>query len=227
MKAIENTFRAIFAQDAPNLISFGATSSIHENGADATFTDLTWTNAEFLTFNPAIAEDMSGFFTKHSARQVFLKNCDGVMMFEEDGRRYLYLSEMKSSFKFDDIAEAKSQLLSTYLKLNMLLNLASGYHNEDITVKGFIISHGPDAEKKADLRKYRQLPEKKRKKAHYNFCLKLLEKGKKGWHIRPSESYNLAPCRLGERGIFPELELHYVEVPAGQTSLTLDARKYL
>lgn len=227
MVAIENTFKAIFPREARNLVHFGTTSHIHEDGTDATFTDLTWTNAYFLIFNPAIAEDMSGFFTKHSAKTVFLKNCDGVLMFKENNKRYLYLSEMKSSFVFQDIAEAKSQLLSTYLKLNMLLNLTSGYRNEDITVKGFIISHGPDAEKKRDLQKYQELPEEKRKKAYYNFCIKLLHKGKVGWRIRPCDSYNLAPCRLGDRGIFPEMELHYVEVPAGQTSLTLDARQYL
>lgn len=232
MNAIENTFRAIFTAKSPAMVSKDAVSHIVERDKGASFTNVDWTNGYFMTFDPSIAKDMTSFFAKYGAPEVFQKDCDGVMIFEEKEQRYLYLTELKSSFDARRICEAKTQLLSTYLKINMLLNLTQGWKNEKTIVKGFIVSPGPDKNKRAEWKRDARAAKYSSNRFRYSdtiFCGKLLgcTDSKIPLLLKPQESHHLAPCRLGERGIFPEIELHYVEVPAGQTSMTLDARDYL
>lgn len=232
MKAIENTIRAIFPSTAAGMVSCGLASHILERDKGATFTSVDWTNGYFMTFDPTIAKDMTSFFSKYKAPEVFRKDCDGVMIFEENDKRYLFLTELKSSFDTTRVCEAKTQLLSSYLKINMLLNLTQGWKNEGTIVKGFIVSPAPNKDKRAEWKRDARAAANSSKRFDYSdkiFCGKLLNciDQKKPMLLHGYDSHHLAPCRLGERGIFPEMELHYVEVPAGQTSLTLDARQYL
>lgn len=233
MKRILETFRAIFPHASSSMVWVDDTSTIVERESGAELRKAEWTNSEFLTFDPGIAKTMSGFFKSQGAVEIFRKDCDGVMMFENGSERYMYLTELKTSFGTKEISKAKSQILSTFLKMNMLLNLAPGYKTERLNVKGFIISREPDAEFKSDLRKSGMLAEAR---PDYRFCHKLIRNGEctlnptqaiKSWDIEPSASFNLRNCKLGERGIFSSIALHYIPLPKDADFVTLDAKMFL
>ncbi len=235
MQAIRNSILALFPERGPMLVDMGDCSHIEERDPGASFTGLTWKGAYFLTLNPQIAKDMTGFFSSYKARPVFFKDCDGITMFEENDRRYMFLSELKSSFDTDRIAEAKTQILSSFLKINMLLTLTQYWQLENTRVKGFIVAPPPrDPDKvsewKRDWQKSKYASPGKRQKYNASvFCGQLLWHAEKGRPLRltPESSFHLGPCRLGSRGIFDSMDLYYVPVPVGQQQLTLNVTDYL
>lgn len=193
-------------------------------------TDVEWVNSTFTTFNPEIAKDLNSVFSKYKAVDVFMHDCDGVTMFQNGDEKFLYLTELKTSFWTEDIVKAKTQILSSFLKFNMLLNLVPGYQSESLKVKGFIVSRCPDTEFKNSLL---QNEEHRRSRPDYNFCRKLLRNSEctlspaapqiKSWRITPAESFHIRPCKLGERGIFSAIDIYYIPLAPTQTSITLDA----
>lgn len=222
LNSIANSFKAIFPSEHANLCEWkDSVVSIEEKEKNATFTEFKWTGNRFLWLNPVIAKEMSSFFTKRKSQEILLKDCDGVMMFEEKDQPFLFLSELKSSFSTGEIAKAKTQILSSYLKFNMLLTLMQNWKNENVTAKGFIISPAPKASFRSELK--RDAGKAKNSKDRYKHYEKiwswtLISSGKNGVKITPYESFHLDPCKFGERGVFKEITFYFIEVPDGASS---------
>lgn len=232
MNAIINSFKAIFPIDADKMVKRQDNCSITETGAKATLKDFTWEGSDLLIFEPLIAEKMSGFFKQYNAIDVFMHNCDGVMLHEANDSKYLFITELKSSFDTKDIAKAKKQIISSYLKFNMLLNLAQYWKNENIVTCGFIVSHGPKHQFRSELKRDAAKIQNSKDRHLYAekyFCGKLLQSADKGKYmeITPYNSYHLSECMLGERGVFPVMKLYYIEVPQDQSHYTQLVTDYL
>lgn len=228
MNYIENAFKCWFPSEHKNLISNVNSVHIHESGKNAKVTDVDWVNGNFLLFRQNIITQLGSFFKKNQCLEIFDLDCDSLMMFEHNGEKYLFFTEIKSSFNFSEIAHAKSQIFSSYIKLNMLLNLIENYRNENIIVKGFIVSKAPTAEDKTHIKDYNNLPyDKQIKKPQIGFCQKLIRNSKSGFLLTPGNSYHLSPLNLNNRGIFPKITLHHIAVPESDSSIVLNALDYV
>lgn len=234
MQAIAHSIQGIFPKRHAEMVSFADTCDLHETGKDATFTHLRWENARFMIINPALAKGLKGFFESYKSVPLFHDDCDGLMLFEHQDQRYLYASEMKSSFNTKEIAHAKEQLISSILKINMLLTLTQYWKIETTKVKAFIVAPLPeDKERAAEWKRDWQKKANGDRRVKTNpvsiFCGKLL------WHydqgkpmrITTANSYHLGPCKIGERGFPACMELYFVPVPSGTPTLTLNALSFI
>lgn len=234
MQAIANSIRGIFPITHEKIVWFTDRHTVIETGKNATFTELIWTNARFLVINADLAKGLKGFFERNKSVRLFHDDCDSLMLFEYGSERFFYASEMKSSFNTTEIAHAKEQLISSILKINMLLNLTQYWQIEKTKVKAFIIAPAPTDSELIDewIRDWQ-------KKEHGNprvksnpvtiFCGKLLWHWRKGKPllITPTNSFHLGPCKIGERGFPSCMELRFIDLPAGSSTITLDALSFI
>lgn len=231
MDAICNTLKILFPAKGPQMARLAAVALIDERDPGASFTQFEWTGARFLTLQPTIAKDMSAFFQSYGASPLFYKDCDGITLFEDKERRYMFLTELKSSFD-NRIAEAKHQLLSSLLKINLLLTLTPGWEIEKTVIKGFIVSPRPGEAKasewKRDYRRHVNSARRHefRKEAFFGQLLTLADR-RLPLTLTPEASHHLGPCHLGARAVPPRFDLYYIPVPDGAKSYTLPVAPYL
>lgn len=117
---------------------------ILEHEADAKVKCVRWLNADFNHLDHSLSKDFTSFFQKAGAPGVLHHDCDGVIWFELDGKKYMFFTELKSKFRTQDLLKAKMQIVSSFLKTNLILNLSIGYRTEDYIIKGFIIGRAPN-----------------------------------------------------------------------------------
>lgn len=186
-----------------------------------------WTGADFQHMDHQLSKDMKSFFDLAGSPEVFRKYCDGVILFEDDGKKYMFLTELKSNFATEVLLKAKTQIISTFLKTNMLLHLSSCYRLEDFIIKGFIVGYPPRPDFKINL--YRGSMVLKNEKEHeYTLDRKL-------WINNPTHSITLTPTDflcikglpLGDRGIFPKIDLHYIPVNPPDREISLSVRDFI
>ena len=188
---------------------------------------VTWTGADFQHMDHQLSKDMKSFFDLAGSPDVFRKDCDGVVLFEDDGKKYMFLTELKSNFATEVLLKAKTQIVSSFLKTNMLLHLSACYRLEDFIIKGFIVGYPPRRDFLMDL--HRQSMVSKNKKEHeYSLARKL-------WFNNPAHSITLKPTDflclkhlpLGDRGIFPKIDLHYIPVNPPDREISLSVRNFI
>ncbi len=203
-------------------------ATIVESDRGAKVKSVTWYNSDFQVIDPVIAKDMTSFFQQSDSPKIFHEDCDGIMIFEKDGKKYLFLTELKSTFDSSDIFHASTQLVSSYLKINMLLHLLPCYRCEDFIVKGFIVSHEPNPSYIRDLQKAMFLPKRSKYKTDAEFVTDLLIRGRKfSTTVQPTDYHELKGLPLGERGIFSSMEIHYIPISDKQPSISIDALEYI
>lgn len=185
------------------------------------------TGADFQHFDHGMAKDMTSFFTKAGSPDVFRHDCDGVVLFEFDNRKYMFLCELKSGFDTEKLYEAKTQIMSSFLKTNMLLHLYTCYKIEDYIVKGFIIGYPPKRDFLMNLHKQSMLADKP-KQRQYNLAKKLfVGNSERKIILKPTDFYCIKGLPLGERGIFPEMELRFIEVNPPDHEKSLNVNLFL
>lgn len=231
MDAIRNTLLALFPAKGAEMARIGQASIIDERDTGATFTRFEWNGSRFLTLQSCIAKDMTSFFQSYGAQSIFNKDCDGVTIFEDRDKRYLFLTELKSSFD-QRIAEAKHQLLSSLLKINLLLTLTPGWQIEKTIIKGFIVSPRPGETKASEWKRdYRRHANSARRHEFRKdaFCgqLLMLADRKQPMTLTPETSHHLGPCRLGARAVPPRIYLYYIPVPPDTASYATTVAPYL
>lgn len=206
---------------------------ITEREASATIKCVTWINSDFYHFNHQLSKDLKEFFDKFAhSPEIFWKDCDGIILFEHDGKKYMFLTELKSGFDTGGIYKAKRQIISSFLKTNALLHMSSCYRLEEYIIKGFIISHPPKKDFLVPLKDASRLPDNKINE-DFKFAIKLLLDDKKhkltdAEHrtiMSPIDCSCLKGLPLGERGIFKKIKFIHISVPEG--SIILDVNKYL
>lgn len=223
--AFEEFFRAI----APRYASPVHKDSVEilEHEAKASVKKVVWTGSDFDHFDHTLAKDLQSFFDTAGAPDVFRHDCDGVILFEENGRKYMFLTELKSNFDTSKLHEAKTQIISSFLKTNMLLHLSVCYKLEDYIIKGFIVGRPPKADFKINLYKGSMLSNKT-KEREYDLAKNLILLNKsKSITLKPVDLYCIRGLPLGDRGIFPKIELHFIEVPSPDSEITLDIRNFI
>ena len=210
----------------PSLIGKGAID-ILEYDEKATVRKVTWINSDFNYFDSTLAKDMTAFFQKSTKNELFCKDCDGVIIFEHGGKKYMFITELKSGFSTEIFYKAKTQILSSFIKTNMILHLLSCYKLEDYIVKGFIVGHPPKPDFIYNVSKADMLKDSDTKKKH-EFARSFFIKNKS--HIRflkPKDFYCLKGLPLGDRGIFQNIELYFIEVKDGDSEIKLDVTNYI
>lgn len=200
--------------------------TIKEDGHEAKIREVVWTNSDFQNIDQLIVKDFTSFFQTAGAAGLFYDDCDNIMMFEKDGQKYLVFSELKSNFDSQDVYHAKDQIISSYLKINLLLNLIPNYKTEDFIVKGFIFSYPPDQEYLRELYRKQMFKPGSKYKAEAEFILDLCYQST-STTLTPLSCHKLKGLPLGERGIFQKMEIHHIQVPKGESSITLDVQQYI
>lgn len=200
--------------------------TIKEDGHEAKIREVVWTNSDFQNIDQLIVKDFTSFFQTAGAAGLFYDDCDNIMMFEKDGQKYLFFSELKSNFDSQDVYHAKDQIISSYLKINLLLNLIPNYKTEDFIVKGFIFSYPPDQEYLRELYRKQMFKPGSKYKAEAEFILDLCYQST-STTLTPLSCHKLKGLPLGERGVFQRIEIHHIQVPKDVSSITLDVQQYI
>lgn len=184
-----------------------------------------WNYPSFQVIDPAIIKEFTSLYDKGGSRDIFRKDCDGIFICEHEGNKYFIFNELKSTFDTSDIYKAKKQIISSYLKMNLLMHLAPGYRNEDFRIKGFIFSHPPHDSFINDLKDKLSLPRQSEWRKDAEFVSDLIVRGKN--IFQPLDFSSLKGLQFGDRGIFNHLELYYIPVPKGCNSLSLNLLNFL
>lgn len=199
--------------------------TIHEASEQSKVKDIIWTNANFQVFDPDIAKDLTSFFQGANAGDIFDFNCDGAFLFQGDNKKYLFLCELKSTFDSSDIYKASNQIISTYIKLSMVLNLLPNYRKDDIIVKGFIFSRPADKIYLRDLHKQSMMGSKSRYPTEADFCYNLCYNKGKTYVLNFRSCHQFKDIPIGSETIADSIEFYHIPVEAPETSITVDVNE--
>ncbi|NDV57393.1 hypothetical protein [Bacteroides sp. 519] len=200
-------------------------TTISEKGIQAKVKEIHWVNSDFHYIDTSIVKEFTQFFQKSGTPHIFHLDCDGIILFEENGKKYIFISELKSSFDMRDLYYAKDQIISSFIKINMILHLLPNYRKEDYVFKGFIACLSPNAEFIRELHKGLFFKRGNRFKTEAEFADELYHD--KSIKLKASECDQLRNLPLGNNCLFNELEFHYLEVPSGNNSYTVDVLQYI
>lgn len=201
--------------------------TINESSPNAKVKSVIWSNADFHYIDSMIVKDMTSFFELANSAKIFNLDCDGITIFEKNGNKYMFFSELKSSFDTRDIFHAKDQIISSYIKINMIMHLLRCYNSNDFIIKGFIICLPPNYNYLRDLYKQQLLNPGNKYKSEADFVIELCYFKEKKMQLKPTDCFNLKDLPLGNFGIFKEMEFHYIEVPNESSNITLDINNYI
>lgn len=212
MNQLCNEFGEIFPNYAPQPMKGTYLCEEQEHpGNPNTFRHFTLNQVEGYSIPNTLVKDDSSIFVKAGTKDLLREDCDGIFLTEQEGKKYLYLCELKSTFSTQQITKAKNQLIGSYLKLHSLFSLLQAYHPEEWIVKGIIVSFAPDTETVNLLSKNRE-----QNKA-YDFCFCLYRDKKYTMPAANCQQF-FAPLNL------PELTLHYLAVPGEQKEFSVNFR---
>lgn len=200
---------------------------ITEQSSTAKIKELKWINSCFQNIDTKIVKDLTSFFQGSGAPEVFNWDCDGIIMFEEDGNKYVFLSELKSSFSSQDLYHAKDQLISSYIKVNMILHLLPGYRKQDYVFKAFIAILPAKKSYIRDLHKELLFNRGSRYKTEAEFTDELYNSSGRCLTLKATECDKLKELPLGDNCLFNELEFYLIEVPDESSSICLDVHDYI
>ena len=172
---------------------------------------------------------MTSFFQKYESGRIFYMDCDGILIFGKDSRKTLVLCELKSNYDTTKIYKAYQQILSSCIKFRLLLNLLPNYRAEEWDVKGFIFSKPKLNKDKLlrDLSKQSQLSRDDDNRKVAELAMKLWDKSSMPLEITPGKCREVNELPLGERVLFPLLQLYHSEVDSQSNTCEVDARQYI
>ncbi|MCC8113291.1 MAG: hypothetical protein LIP03_04710 [Bacteroidales bacterium] len=201
---------------------------VTESSLQSKINHLEWTGSCFQCIDPAIAKEMSSVFQKFgNQNNIFCCDCDGLTIFEHEGQKYLFLTELKSNFDSKDLYHACEQLISSYIKINMVLSLLPTYEKEEFIVKGFIAMRPPNKDVLLDWHAAQFARPNKSIQRENQLALSLCHHNpSKSLIIKPSTHGALKDFNLGPKGIFKEMELIFVPVDSGN-GISLDVKRYI
>ena len=203
--------------------------TVKEPSTEAKVKKIIWKNANFQYIDPQIAKDLSGIFQRAKADNIFKLDCDGAFLIQSRNKTYLFLIEVKSSFNPSHIYKANNQIISTYIKLNMILGLLPNYIKikDNIKVKGFIFSRPCEEESLRDLDRSNLLPTNNNYITETELTKHFIKNKRKKIIIKPTQCHRLKDVPLGSNALFDELELYHIDVEEPKISITMDTSKFL
>lgn len=211
MKDLANKFDIVF----PNFstIQFDGSYTVKEpqNEKNGKLYQLTMTGIKGFAFPHEMSGISSSFAEKGGVKinkyEYLQHDCDGIMLFEHNGQKYILLSELKSTFSSSKIDYAKNQLVGSYMKIIGILSIFQGFKIQDYKVAGIIASFAPTDEQINSLSKTED------KKNVFAISL-----NRDRYKFMSAEKCNefFAPLEVGD---FP---IYYVPVNNDQTSYSVN-----
>lgn len=183
-----------------------------KNYGTAKFQKVTLTGIAGYAFPHEFMGKASSFADIANHTGVLTLDCDGVVLFEYDGQKYILLCELKSGYICDDIVHAKNQIIGSSVKMHGLLNTLQGFDRSDFKTVGLIVSFEPTEEQKTNLSKNED-----RKSV---FATRLQADRKYQMPAGKTNSF-FHPLNVGD------LDLFYLPVPDRNTTYTVDIRSIL
>lgn len=175
-----------------------------------TFQHLTINGINSCVIPKHVIKNITSLYDSAGSHESLRKDPDGIFLIEDDGKKYIYIIEMKSSYTQSNIVKAKDQVVGSYLKLHSLFSLLQSYNPSEWTVRGIIASFTPPAEKVQDFLKKKTNGDKAS-----SFCYNF-QRDKK--YVMPEEKCKkyFSPLNV------PEITLYHVSVPGMSDSYTID-----
>ncbi|MDR0894936.1 MAG: hypothetical protein LBN06_06510 [Prevotellaceae bacterium] len=183
------------------------------------------TNADFYSIDTNIITRLNALFTER-APEILRKDCDGIVMLKKADKVYFILCELKSTFDSADLYKAMHQIVSSYIKLNMVLNLLDGYNSKDCVYRGLIVSLPleDNSSYALELKNRLLLPDTQRYKKDSIWAAELF--CNRGSTLKATECEKLNGIPLSPSCLFDELEFHYIDTH-GSNFVSIDITSYL
>ena len=197
---------------------------IRETSPSAKVKIVKWKNSCFHNLDCGMVKDLTGFFD-NSTPDILRHDCDGIITFEEDGQKYMFLIEMKSTFCTSDLYKASLQIISSYIKVNVILNMMRSYTKDDYVVKGFIFTLPAKKSFLFDHHKQMMFKPKNRYKTEAEFCDELCCCQEKKMTLYQTECDALRDLPFSNNVLFNSIEFHHIEV--SDNSIELDVHDFI
>lgn len=180
-----------------------------------TFNHLTINGINACVIPKHIIKNATSLYQNAGSKEILKKDPDGIFLVENNGMKYIYIVEMKSSYIPDNIVKAKDQVVGAYLKLHSLFSLLQSYNPSEWTIRGIIASFSPTAERLQDL-----MIRKSSGDFVSSFC----------FNFQRDKTYRM-PEKKCKAYFFPlnvpEITLYYIAVPGRSDSHTVDFKKII
>ena len=171
------------------------------------FLQIEFKGIDGVSFPHELANKASSFASKVNHTGILLQDCDGIVLFEKDGQKYMLFCELKSTFSTEEIAKAKNQLVGSYIKMKGILSTLQGYDNNTYKPIGVIVSFEPTQEQLNAI--------SKRDDRHSHFAISLNTKKIYCMHSSKCNSF-FHPFAVGD------FDIYYVGVPNRQQIYSVD-----
>lgn len=202
--------------------SISSTIEVLEEDPLATFKKLEFINGRFLSIPNQAIKNLTPIYNLLSNRlRCFGKDCDGIIITEKEGRLFIILVELKSSFSTENISDARYQIISAYIKIKMLLSIIEEYNSKEIIFKSIIVSHELEPNKITNIASKAQLKEEDSNGS--KFASKLYFSGQTDLNPINSPGVKL-------KGLNPEIKLNKLPLYYLKTNkheLSVDINKFI
>ncbi len=159
------------------------------------------------SINKSVLNDMNKFISSDSGKVYLSHECDGILICDYNGKKYLVIIELKSSYTVANIKKARLQLQASYVKIMSILNMLDGCSIDDFECCCFIVSLEPDTETISHFRKKALLLGDKY--CIEKFCLKLVKSNDKKVLLERKFS-EIIKLKINSKLIFNILPIYHV-----------------
>lgn len=144
------------AYHALNASHFNSKCAINEPNNKAkvgTFYEIELTGFDGYQFPHDLSNKLSSFVS-HSTNKtnklsdnktphILGLDCDGILLFEKGGKKYMLICELKSKPDKQDILKARKQIVGSYIKMRALMGTLSEFKISEYIPIGLIVSFSP------------------------------------------------------------------------------------
>lgn len=207
MDKLANNFNTIYPSFAATKFNGKCSITEPENIGTNNFQEIILTSFDGFQFPHDLAQKTSSFPAIAHHDGVLQNDCDGIVLFEKNGQKYILFCELKSSYYLENIVKAKNQLIGSYVKFKSLLSTLQGYESDKYKPIGLIISFEPTQEQLTNISKIQD--------NRSSFAISL---NRNRYYIMPADKCDKFFCPLAV-GCF---EIYYVAVPDHKTTFSID-----
>ena len=146
MIALTNKFNTTFPRYSASFFT-GSTFIVEpRNATNGKFYKLELTGIDGFSFPHGLGSALSSFATNANHTGSLNKDCDGIILFEYGGQKYMLFAELKSTFSTDDLGKAQEQIVGTSIKFISTLSVLEGVNIDEYKIIGVIVSYEATSE---------------------------------------------------------------------------------
>lgn len=207
MDTLVNYFNQIYPNFASTKFTGGCIITEPDNDGTNKFQKIELNSFDGYQFPHDLAKKSSSFPSIAGHRGYLLKDCDGIVLFEKNGQKFILFCELKSSFVLEEIVKAKNQLIGSFVKFKSILSSIQGYKSEEYKPVGIIVSFEPTQEQLTNCSKIQD--------RRSSFVITL---NHRKFYSMPADKCDQFFCPLA----VGNFDIYYVAVPNRQTSFSID-----